>query len=165
VSAAQAQANRKAEGKPEQVPTCGGCHGGHAIPSKEDTESLVAFNKSAIEVCGGCHTDGAETYADYYHGAAYKEGAPWDAPACWDCHGAHEVLPASDRNSPVHPDNLVATCGQEGCHVDANEEFVKYASLIHGKQEALEQNPLWSFYDSAKQGISAALENIATLFQ
>ena len=47
----------------------------------------------------------------------------------------------------------------------SNEEFVKYASLIHGKQEALEENPLWSFYDSAKQGISAALENLTTLFQ
>ncbi len=125
----------------------------------------MAFNKSGVEVCGECHTKGAETYADYYHGAAYKEGAPWDAPACWDCHGAHLVLPASDRNSPVHPDNLVKTCGQDGCHVDANEEFVKYASLIHGKQEALEENPLWSFYDSAKQGISAALENLTTLFQ
>jgi hypothetical protein len=49
--------------------------------------------------------------------------------------------------------------------VDVNENFVQYASLIHGKQEALEQNPLWSFYDSAKQGISAALENLTALFK
>jgi len=165
VTQAQAESRRAAEGKPVQVPSCGQCHGGHAVPSKEDTEALVAFKKSAIEVCGGCHTQGAETYADYYHGAAYQEGAPYDAPTCWDCHGAHQVLPASDRDSPIHPDNLVAMCGQEGCHIDVNENFVEYASLIHGRQEALEQNPLWSLYDSAKQGISAALENFKALFK
>ena len=43
---------------------------------------------------------------------------------CADCHGAHEILPASDPRSPVSPQRLVATCGR--CHEGANENFVKY---------------------------------------
>ena len=165
VNASQAAAKREAQGKPTEIPTCGGCHGGHAVPSKEDSAALLAFQKDGLAICGGCHTNGANTYIDYYHGAAYREGAPWDAPACWDCHGAHNVLPAADADSPVNPQHLVETCGQEGCHKDVTEGFVEYAKLIHGKQAALEENPLWAFYDSAKQGIAAALENITALFK
>jgi hypothetical protein len=43
---------------------------------------------------------------------------------CWDCHGPHEVLPASDPRSPVNRANLIKTCGQ--CHKDANAKFVSY---------------------------------------
>jgi len=163
-TAQQTAARRAAAGQPAEVPTCGLCHGGHAVPSKEDTAAQFAYQRRGLEVCGGCHAAEADTYADYYHGAAYREGA-WDAPACWDCHGAHTVLPATDRQSPVNPDNLVQTCGQEGCHPEVTPDFVEYAQLIHGKPEELQANPLWSFYDSAKQGISAALEKITALFQ
>ena len=43
---------------------------------------------------------------------------------CADCHGAHEVLPASDARSPVSPQRLVETCGK--CHANANARFVQY---------------------------------------
>jgi len=164
VTQAQVESQRAAQGKPIEVPTCGGCHGGHAIPSKEDTTAQFEFQKSALEVCGGCHIDRSNNYIDYYHGAAYREGA-YDAPACWDCHGAHRVLPASDNKSPVNPQHLVETCGKEGCHVDVTEQFVsEYGPFIHGRPDALEENPLLSVYESAKQGVADALLKIASLF-
>jgi len=163
-TAQQTSTQREAAGKPTQVPTCGQCHGGHSIASTEDTAAQFAFQRQGLEMCGQCHTEEADAYADYYHGAAYRAGA-FDAPACWDCHGAHKVLPASDRNSPVNAQHLPETCGQEGCHTDVNENFVEYAQLIHGTPEELQGNPLWSFYDSAKQGFSAALQKITALFQ
>jgi hypothetical protein len=43
---------------------------------------------------------------------------------CADCHGAHEILPASDPRSPIAPKNLVRTCGK--CHENATANFVKY---------------------------------------
>ena len=43
---------------------------------------------------------------------------------CWDCHGAHDILPESDPDFPVNPANLIKTCGR--CHADANASFVKY---------------------------------------
>ncbi len=70
---------------------------------------------SAYRMCARCHPEEYESYDDYYHGAAYKNGAT-DAPACWDCHGAHEVLPTSDPESLMSEQNRADTCGQEGCH-------------------------------------------------
>lgn len=165
VTNAELEAERAAAGKPVQVPTCGGCHGGHAIPSKEDTAAQAAFNRTGDAVCGSCHADRSESYEDYYHGAAYREGA-WDAPSCWDCHGAHLVLPASDRKSMVHPANLAQTCGgQEWCHTDVNQEFLEYAEFIHGRSEAVDENPLAAAFEAAKQGVSDAVEKIVSLFQ
>jgi len=43
---------------------------------------------------------------------------------CWDCHGAHEIYPASDPRSPINKANLVVTCGK--CHAGANLSFVQY---------------------------------------
>jgi hypothetical protein len=43
---------------------------------------------------------------------------------CWDCHGAHDVLPPSDPRSPIAPANLIVTCGK--CHAGANASFVQY---------------------------------------
>ena len=60
---------------------------------------------------------------------------------CADCHGAHEVLPASDPRSPIAPANLVKTCGQ--CHTNANESFVKYDP--HADKHDRERNPALYF--------------------
>ncbi len=175
---ATVDARRKA-GKPEEVPTCGDCHGSHDIDfldverfETSGTAEAVAAAKEGraklhargMEMCGQCHEDYAESYQDYYHGAAYQEGAA-DAPACWDCHGAHEMLPASDRQSPVNEANLATTCGKAGCHTNVeDEQFVEYAKLIHGKGEALEANVLWSFYDAARSQIAGMIDAVASWF-
>jgi cytochrome b subunit of formate dehydrogenase len=61
--------------------------------------------------CGKCHTDVAASYQD--HGGR-AETAGHLFPACWDCHGTHDIRPGSDSLSRVYPANLPKTCG--ACH-------------------------------------------------
>jgi hypothetical protein len=102
------------------------------------------MHQSSYRVCARCkqHGDEYDTYDDYYHGKAYKAGAP-DAPACWDCHESHDILPKSDPASSVNEANVGETCGTEGCHTGSSETFgTEAASLIHSKATAVEENPL-----------------------
>ncbi|HET6498635.1 MAG TPA: hypothetical protein VFH17_06255, partial [Coriobacteriia bacterium] len=103
-------------------PLCGECHGAHDIVAlTDDPAGVQALRRDAFEVCGRCHEEEWESYDDAYHGRAFKRGAE-DAPACWDCHGYHEVWPAEDRRSLVHENRIAETCSGEGaCHDDVNE--------------------------------------------
>lgn len=95
-------------------------------------EKLAAVN------CGSCHADEAEVYQ--WHGRV-KVGEGADIPTCADCHGKHDVLHSSDKNSHVNPLNLPRTCGR--CH--ENLDLVRkheiplerpvevFQSSIHGK--------------------------------
>jgi cytochrome b subunit of formate dehydrogenase len=88
--------------------------------------------------CGECHEDEAETYRN--HGRL-EIGKDPDLPRCWSCHGAHDILPSSDRQSHVHVINLPSTC--RTCHTDV--DLVKkhdilrdspirlYAASVHGR--------------------------------
>ena len=76
-----------------------------------------------IGQCGTCHADRITTFRDTFHGQVTNLGFRAVA-GCADCHGAHEILPASDPRSPVSPQGLVQTCGK--CHANANKNFVKY---------------------------------------
>jgi hypothetical protein len=127
----------------DEFPLCGDCHGGHDVLAlADDPAGQAALHADGWEICGRCHKEYWENYNDYYHGRAYHRGAP-DAPACWDCHGYHDVHPSSDPRSPVHESRLAETCGQ--CHSgDVNDGYLEYAELIHGKRDALEANPLYS---------------------
>jgi hypothetical protein len=129
-------------------PLCGDCHGSHDISlittdTPEAREARAAMHRNGWEICGRCHQDYWDNYADYWHGAAYKQGA-LDAPACWDCHGWHEVVPSSERNSMVNESHLVETCGQDGCHTGVDENYVDYAGFIHHREEVTQENPLYS---------------------
>ncbi|MBF4510730.1 MAG: hypothetical protein ISP10_09690 [Aeromicrobium sp.] len=129
-------------------PLCGDCHGSHEIQMLTDNPSgRAALHADGWEVCGRCHEDYWESYDDYYHGAAYKRGAE-DAPACWDCHGWHDILPSSERGSRVHESHLVETCGQDGCHFGVDENYTAYAVFIHGRSEIVDDNPLISLVRS-----------------
>ncbi len=124
--------------------TCASCHGGHFIYSTATEAGKLRMHGSAYRTCARCkqHGDEYATYNDYYHGRAYKNGAS-DAPACWQCHEAHKVLPSADPASGVSAKNIGTTCGQEGCHKGSSEEFGAAAGeLIHKKGEAREQNAL-----------------------
>lgn len=113
--------------------TCGACHGGHDI-FKLDQEGKAKLSKLSEKVCGNCHLERYRSYDDYYHGAAYKTGAH-DAPNCWTCHGAHDVLPAKYAASKVSSVNLARTCSQCKPHDNAKEDFTSYAKLIHRSKE------------------------------
>lgn len=153
-----------ASGEPAEVPLCGDCHGGHRIASKEDTAAAQAYHRLGDEICGECHVEAADSYDDYYHGAAYRKGAA-DAPACWDCHGTHKILPASDPSSMVNEAHLKETCGQPGCHEgEVTDEFLEYAQLIHGRSELMQENPLWAAYDSARESLQQFIGSIRSWF-
>jgi len=126
--------------------TCGSCHGGHFIYRLDTEEAKARMHQSALRVCARCHVEQYASYNDYYHGAAYKEGAP-DSPACWQCHKAHDVLPSSDPDSAVSDKNVGTTCAQPGCHKGSNEQFgAEAGSLIHRKDEVEKANPIVGFF-------------------
>ncbi|HSC27760.1 MAG TPA: hypothetical protein VLD67_10830 [Vicinamibacterales bacterium] len=101
------------------APACQTCHTAHAIQRADST----AWQLSVIGQCGTCHADRVATFRDTFHGQVTNLGFRTVA-GCADCHGAHEILPASDPRSPISPGRLVETCGR--CHQRANENFVKF---------------------------------------
>jgi predicted CXXCH cytochrome family protein len=103
-----------------KAPVCTDCHTAHAI--LQPTES--AFRMQSTPICGSCHNDKLSTYRDTFHSQLGSLGGYVETARCWDCHGAHEILPASDPRSPIAKANLVATCS--GCHKGANLSFVQY---------------------------------------
>jgi hypothetical protein len=129
--------------------TCGSCHGGHDIQRLDTDAAKRDLQASGEAMCASCHEERWDNYDDSYHGAAYKEGAE-DAPACWDCHPAHAVLPSADPASSTNDVNLPKTCAGDvsdgiGCHqhADATEDFVKSsADMIHGQSETRRTNPV-----------------------
>lgn len=144
--------------KADEKPLCGDCHGGHDIVGLTNSPAgRAALHNNGWQVCGRCHPNEWSSYADYYHGAAYRSGAP-DAPACWDCHGAHEVLSSSDKRSPTNAANLAATCGK--CHKDANDAFLSYTGLIHRRTRAVDDNPVYSWMHRTAAGFSAVLTGL-----
>lgn len=88
--------------------------------------------------CAECHEEVAKIYIVHGRMRIEKDA---DFPKCWNCHGAHDILPSSDRNSRVHSMNLASTC--ESCHTNVdvikNHEWLKeepiklYESSVHGQ--------------------------------
>lgn len=103
-----------------KAPVCSDCHTAHAI--LQPTEA--AFRMQSTPICGSCHKDKLSTYHDTFHSQLGLLGGYVETARCWDCHGAHDVLPARDAHSPIAPANLVTTCGR--CHAGANLKFVQY---------------------------------------
>lgn len=103
----------------QKAPVCTDCHTAHRIMEPQKT----AFQEKTVGTCGGCHKEKYATYRDTFHAQVSALGYT-EVAHCWDCHGPHEVLPASDPRSPVNKANLVKTCGK--CHADANVRFVSY---------------------------------------
>ncbi len=96
---------------------CADCHSGADDP--DHPEGLTEAS------CADCHDDAAsELEASAHHRADL--GPTGRALDCADCHGdAHELLAASDPQSPTHPANLAGTCG--ACH--ANPELAGHFRL------------------------------------
>jgi predicted CXXCH cytochrome family protein len=102
-----------------EAPVCTNCHTAHEISQVGNT----AWQMKTTATCGGCHTEQFATYRDTFHAQVSSLGFQQTA-RCWDCHGEHEILPASDAKSTVSPARLTQTCGK--CHPGANASFVKY---------------------------------------
>jgi hypothetical protein len=85
----------------------------------------------------------ARTYFDTYHGKVSRLGYTKTAK-CYDCHGAHDVLPVSDPRSHLSRANVVTTCRQ--CHPGATRRFAGY--LTHATHHDPQKYPFlfWAFW-------------------
>ena len=114
-----------------KAPVCTDCHTAHAI--LQPTEA--AFRMQSTPICGSCHKDKLSTYRDTFHSQLGSLGGYVQTARCWDCHKAHEILPASDPRSPINKANLVTTCGV--CHAGANLSFVQYQPHANARSRKL----------------------------
>lgn len=116
-----------------KAPVCTDCHTAHAILQPTD----AAFRTKATPLCGSCHKAQLTTYRDTFHSQLGMLGGYVQTARCWNCHGAHEILPASDPHSRIYKANLVKTCSQ--CHTNANARFVQYEP--HANPRDRKMNP------------------------
>jgi cytochrome b subunit of formate dehydrogenase len=119
--------------------TCTNCHGdAHQIVGPGGPSSLV-YHANIPATCGQCHgqkflmeSNGESTqpfvsYQSSVHGRAVANGSQ-QAAVCTDCHGSHQILPASDSRSPIYQFTVAATCGK--CHTEVANTF---KASIHGQ--------------------------------
>jgi len=137
--------------------TCANCHGGDPTKADMDAMSKAAGfrgkieRKDAPELCGRCHSDGTfmrkynpslrtdqlAQYKTSVHGQLFAKGDTKVA-VCIDCHGVHDLRPATDTRSKVNPLNVAQTCSR--CHSNAEymkgygiptDQFAKYGTSVH----------------------------------
>ncbi|MCF7800869.1 MAG: cytochrome c3 family protein [Candidatus Marinimicrobia bacterium] len=123
----------------ERLPVCSTCHSAHTI-SRTDQEG---FKLQMMTQCGQCHKAVTESYFDTYHGKVSQLGYTKTAK-CYDCHGAHDILPPEDANSRLSRQNVVETC--KSCHPAANRQFAGY--LTHATHHDPVKYPIlfWTFW-------------------
>jgi cytochrome b subunit of formate dehydrogenase len=120
--------------------SCTDCHAD--ISEVPHGETLAHVN------CGGCHGDVQALYDGGTHGKAVTAGHA-HAPRCYDCHGKHDIRPASDPESPVSQFKLVETCAR--CHADPKitrtlpfgnrAPVAGYTKSVHGRALLVDKNP------------------------
>ncbi|HYW44791.1 MAG TPA: cytochrome b/b6 domain-containing protein [Bryobacteraceae bacterium] len=119
----------------EGAPDCALCHGSahELLPPKSE-----AFRTAVPDTCGMCHTDVVEQYRKSVHGQALARGVT-QAPLCTDCHGEHNIIKHTSKNSPVNAAQIRDTCGN--CHGDVRltrkfglptDRLVSFDSSFHG---------------------------------
>jgi predicted CXXCH cytochrome family protein len=134
------------EGAP-YAPSCKECHGTHKILSGRNPES-VTYKMNIPYLCGNCHKEGSpvariynitehniiENYSQGIHGKGLFESGLLVTATCNDCHGNHQILPATDRSSSVNPNRVARTCMK--CHVQIEKTHKKVI-----KNELWEEKP------------------------
>jgi predicted CXXCH cytochrome family protein len=121
-------------GKP--LPVCADCHSAHSIGRTD----LTSFRLNIMDQCGRCHQQITEAYFETFHGKVSKLGYLKTAK-CYDCHGAHDILPVTDTRSHLSRNNIVATCGK--CHAGSHRQFAGY--LTHATHHDPKKYPFLFF--------------------
>lgn len=122
---------RRVRGMPE-LPHCDNCHPAHAASRTDVPE----FQLGIMQQCGQCHEEVTETYFDTFHGQASELGDATKAK-CYDCHGAHDILPPDNPKSRLSHENIVQTCGT--CHPGSHRQFAGY--LTHATHHDPDKYP------------------------
>jgi cytochrome b subunit of formate dehydrogenase/uncharacterized protein with PIN domain len=118
------------------LPVCSECHSAHSIKRTD----LSDFRLHIMDQCGRCHETISQSYFETYHGKVSKLGYLKTAK-CYDCHGAHDVLPVTDPASRLSRANVVKTCGQ--CHPGSHRRFAGY--LTHATHHDPKKYPFLFF--------------------
>ena len=114
---------------------CVQCHVGFDPGNMPHTDNPVKVQ------CGGCHKAAVALYSEGLHGKSKAKGDPL-APTCQTCHGGHDILPKSDKESKTYPLNvpkLCGTCHREGSPVSLQRNIPEshilenYTESIHGE--------------------------------
>jgi cytochrome b subunit of formate dehydrogenase len=121
----------------ERAPVCSDCHTAHEIVGPTS-----GFKLASDALCGKCHLARLRQYLQSYHGRANDLGHETVA-ACFDCHGTHAILPASDPNSTLALGNRLTTCRK--CHTNASAKFTSFRA--HGDYRDRQHYPMlyWAF--------------------
>jgi len=96
-----------------------------------------------MQTCGHCHQELADAYFETFHGKVSRLGYAKTAK-CYDCHGAHDILPVTDPRSRLSPAHVAQTCEQ--CHPGATRRFAGY--LTHATHHDPRKYPalFWTFW-------------------
>lgn len=116
----------------KDLPVCADCHSAHSI----ERTDLSNFRLHIMDQCGRCHKEISESYFDTFHGKVSTLGYLKTAK-CYDCHGAHNILPVNDPNSLLSHNNIVKTCGK--CHSGSHRQFAGY--LTHATHHDPDKYP------------------------
>lgn len=121
--------------------SCAACHGGD--PKSDDPQVAMSrargfrgkpARREIPALCARCHSDAAfmrqfnpslrtDQLAQYQTSVHGRRLAGGDAKVavCTDCHSVHNIRPASNPLSTVHPVNIATTCAR--CH--GNADYMK----------------------------------------
>jgi len=111
------------------APSCNDCHGVHDIKRSVDGNSPI--NKANVAgTCGKCHLGIEEKYDKSVHGQLLAKGDS-RAPACNDCHTAHEIEIPGNAHFKQLSDKRCGSCHQKSLE--------HYRDTYHGKAMALGQ--------------------------
>jgi len=100
------------------VPSCGDCHGSHAIFPRTDPRSPVNVARIS-ETCSACHSNAARVpeslatdqfahWSESAHGEALRATHNEKSAHCASCHGSHSALPPGVEEIP----NVCGKCHQ-----------------------------------------------------
>ena len=135
---------------------CISCHGGDPDATSVEGAHRAPFRGAVARreipaLCASCHSDiermgpynlPADQLALYQTSEHGKRLAGGDdkVAVCTDCHGVHDIRPATDPKSRVFASNIPATCGS--CHSDMvlmrkygkkTDPVADYKESVHGK--------------------------------
>ena len=145
--------------KPMRRPSCGTCHEEQVAQVPKSVHSILGAQACASchgkahevqraekvvpQQCATCHEESVRGYQLGVHAVARKTG-DLQAPTCVACHGSpHQILAAADPKSPVHHNNIPATCAT--CHGQkfvmersglGAQQFFSYQESVHGRAVA-----------------------------
>ncbi len=145
--------------KPMRMPRCSTCHeepaahlpaSVHSILGKDacvschgSAHTVQAAEKILPQQCSACHEDAVHGYQLGVHAIARKDG-DGQAPTCTACHGGpHQILAASDPQSPVNHIRIPMTCAK--CHGQkfvmeragfSTQQVFSYEESVHGRAVA-----------------------------